>query len=388
MATMSHRSEPGLVSSVRFGNFVTLSCCSSCRSRSRSCSSCVGYVPAWGIGFDFRGTLWEPANALLDGESMYPEPMREAIVIGNPSVYPPPSILAVAPSRAPPGDAWPPGSGSAILGAGVFAAMWILGVRDWRCHVLARHVAGRDPRTLTSGTSRCSSCPRSRSPGDTGSTRASRASRSAQRSPRSSSSGRSSSGCCSRGAIALRLGGRSVGASSSSWRLGARRVRRASPTIRRCSTRCRTCTPSRASRSSTVAGALGRPFGVAVASLLARRRSRCLGLAAWLVAWRGRRSAGVRGRRRGVHRRLDDRLAELRRAALRPDRDHVAEARACLVLRLRDLACGGARPEADIRRALLPARRRARSWHGPGATAIRCPGTRWGSRGSCSSSVS
>lgn len=96
----------------------------------------LAYVPAWGIGFDFAGTLWKPANALLDGESMYPQPIREAMVIGNPSVYPPPTILLSLPLAFLPVTlaAW---VWFCILGASVFAAMWIIGVRDWRCHVLA-----------------------------------------------------------------------------------------------------------------------------------------------------------------------------------------------------------------------------------------------------------
>ena len=47
------------------------------------------YAPPWPIGFEFRGTLWEPARALLDGDSIYPEPMSRAVVVGNPAVYPP-----------------------------------------------------------------------------------------------------------------------------------------------------------------------------------------------------------------------------------------------------------------------------------------------------------
>jgi hypothetical protein len=96
----------------------------------------VGYLPAWGIGFDFVGTLWEPGRAFLHGESMYPEPVRASIVIGNPSVYPPPSILATLPLAVLPQavGAW---TWFVLLGIAVIAAMWLVGVRDWRCHVLA-----------------------------------------------------------------------------------------------------------------------------------------------------------------------------------------------------------------------------------------------------------
>src|SRR5262245_8052816 len=96
----------------------------------------VAYLGAWPIGFDFRGTLWGPARALLDGTPVYPEPTENAVAIGNPAVYPPVFILASLPLALLPVTVaswlW-----FGMLGACVFAALWILGVRDWRCHVLA-----------------------------------------------------------------------------------------------------------------------------------------------------------------------------------------------------------------------------------------------------------
>jgi hypothetical protein len=96
----------------------------------------VGYRASWPIGFDFRGTLWEPARALLDGAPIYPEPTRDAVVVGNPAVYPPVFILASVPLAVLPVSAaswlW-----FFVLGAGVLASMWTLGIRDWRCLVLA-----------------------------------------------------------------------------------------------------------------------------------------------------------------------------------------------------------------------------------------------------------
>jgi alpha-1,2-mannosyltransferase len=96
----------------------------------------VGYAASWPIGFDFRGTLWEPARAFLDGASIYPEPTREAVVVGNPTVYPPLFILLSVPlallSATAASWVW-----FSLLGVAVLASMWILGVRDWRCHVLA-----------------------------------------------------------------------------------------------------------------------------------------------------------------------------------------------------------------------------------------------------------
>ena len=96
----------------------------------------VGYADSWIIGFDFRGTLWEPARALLDGTPIYPVPEREAVAVGNPAVYPPVFILASVPLALLPAATaswlW-----FFVLAAGVLASMRILGVRDWRCLVLA-----------------------------------------------------------------------------------------------------------------------------------------------------------------------------------------------------------------------------------------------------------
>jgi hypothetical protein len=95
-----------------------------------------GYHASWPIGFDFRGTLWEPAHALLNGRAIYPAPTRDAVLVGNPTVYPPLFIILATPlALLPVGLAswvW-----SVVLGACVVAAMWLVGVRDWRCLVLA-----------------------------------------------------------------------------------------------------------------------------------------------------------------------------------------------------------------------------------------------------------
>jgi hypothetical protein len=96
----------------------------------------LGYLNSWPIGFDFRGTLWEPARALLDGTPIYPEPTRDAVVVGNPAVYPPVFILASVPlallNVTVASWIW-----FVVLGVGVFASMRVLGVVDWRCYVLA-----------------------------------------------------------------------------------------------------------------------------------------------------------------------------------------------------------------------------------------------------------
>ena len=96
----------------------------------------AGPASGWPIGFDFRGTLWDPARALLDGTSIYPAPSREAIVVGNPAVYPPFVVLLTLPlaflSAGAAALVW-----AVLLVSGVVGALWMLGVRDWRCVVLA-----------------------------------------------------------------------------------------------------------------------------------------------------------------------------------------------------------------------------------------------------------
>jgi hypothetical protein len=96
----------------------------------------AGIENRWDLGFDFRGTLWEPARSLLNGAPVYPEPARASIVVGNPAVYPPLFVLLVVPLTAVSSSvaAW---LWLVVLAAVVFLAMWLVGVRDWRCHVLA-----------------------------------------------------------------------------------------------------------------------------------------------------------------------------------------------------------------------------------------------------------
>lgn len=88
------------------------------------------------IGFDFRGTLWEPARAVLYGGDVYAEPTREGVQIGNPSVYPPLVILLSVPLAVLPfaTAAW---IWWALLALAMPVALWILGVRDWRCFAVA-----------------------------------------------------------------------------------------------------------------------------------------------------------------------------------------------------------------------------------------------------------
>ena len=94
----------------------------------------VWALAGWIVPGDL-GVFFGAGDAVLAGESPYPSgelaPPPAAYY-----VYPPPLALAVAPLAA-----LPPPQASAIwtvLGiAAVIAALLVLGVRDWRCHVLA-----------------------------------------------------------------------------------------------------------------------------------------------------------------------------------------------------------------------------------------------------------
>ena len=162
----------------------------------------AGYAASWPIGFDFRGTLWEPARALLDGLPIYPEPTRENVVVGNPTVYPPVFILASIPLALLPSRS-PRGSGSACSPLCVVAAMWIVGAARLALPRARGDLARRRPRPLLrEPDDRPRPARRARLALSRRGAR-SRGWRSASPSRRSSSSGRSSSGSCSRGGFAL-----------------------------------------------------------------------------------------------------------------------------------------------------------------------------------------
>ena len=97
MATMSHRdgSAAGLIGALRQLRDPLLLIAFPITFAVLSVA--LGYMNSWPVGFDFRGTLWEPARALLDGAAIYPEPTRDNIVLGNPAVYPPVFIVASVP---------------------------------------------------------------------------------------------------------------------------------------------------------------------------------------------------------------------------------------------------------------------------------------------------
>src|SRR5438067_10192917 len=84
---------------------------------------------------DFRGTLWDPAQLIRAGLSPYPgahNPMTGAV-----SVYPPPLILtAGVPLTLLP--YWvAAGLWTVVLVGCLVGALWLMGVRDWRCYLVA-----------------------------------------------------------------------------------------------------------------------------------------------------------------------------------------------------------------------------------------------------------
>ena len=88
------------------------------------------------LAFDFRGTIWEPGSAILHGRNPYPAADADALGHGNPAIYPPLAMVVLAPLGALP---WPLASAiwGAFLAGSVLAGLWLVGVRDWRCGVLA-----------------------------------------------------------------------------------------------------------------------------------------------------------------------------------------------------------------------------------------------------------
>ena len=87
------------------------------------------------LGFDFKGTIWQPGRDILAGVSPYPSPLVSEMNTGNPCVYPPLALLLTVPFAVLPFTlayaAWVAASVVAV-----FATLRILGVRDWRCYTL------------------------------------------------------------------------------------------------------------------------------------------------------------------------------------------------------------------------------------------------------------
>jgi hypothetical protein len=88
------------------------------------------------FGYDFKATIYEPGRAILHGHSPYPNPTVGSLV-GHPTfVYPPLLLWIDVPIALLPLHVaqvvW-----TIAVEAGIAGAMFLLGVRDWRCFGLA-----------------------------------------------------------------------------------------------------------------------------------------------------------------------------------------------------------------------------------------------------------
>jgi Glycosyltransferase family 87 len=85
--------------------------------------------------YDFH-TFWLAGRDYLHGRDPYPAAVRGSIVRGDWFVYPAPVAALFSPLGALP---YPVAAGvmSGLLVAATAGALWLVGVRDWRCYVLA-----------------------------------------------------------------------------------------------------------------------------------------------------------------------------------------------------------------------------------------------------------
>ena len=83
--------------------------------------------------FDFHGALWQAARDVIDGRNPYPPPTAAGVAPGDRFVYPPPVAILLIPLGALP-FALAAAIITVVLIAAVAAALWALGVRDWRCY--------------------------------------------------------------------------------------------------------------------------------------------------------------------------------------------------------------------------------------------------------------
>ena len=94
----------------------------------------TGVGEGW-LGFDFEGTLWDPAMAIREGLSPYPAPVAAEVEVGNPALYPPLLMFVAMPLTFLPWSLavtlW-----LAILAAGLVGALYALEVRDPRCYAV------------------------------------------------------------------------------------------------------------------------------------------------------------------------------------------------------------------------------------------------------------
>jgi Glycosyltransferase family 87 len=88
------------------------------------------------LGFDFKGTIWEPGRQILAEHSPYPRALASEMNTGNPSVYPPLALWLTLPlALLPFGLAY--AVWAVIVAGAIVATLRLLDVRDWRCYTLA-----------------------------------------------------------------------------------------------------------------------------------------------------------------------------------------------------------------------------------------------------------
>lgn len=85
--------------------------------------------------YDFH-TFWVAGRDYLHGRDPYPAAIRGSIGRGDWFVYPAPVAALVAPLGALPYSVAAAVMASVLI-AGAVGALWLIGVRDWRCYVLA-----------------------------------------------------------------------------------------------------------------------------------------------------------------------------------------------------------------------------------------------------------
>ena len=88
------------------------------------------------IGFDFRGTMWDPAMAIRDGRTPFPNPLVADVDVGNPALYPPLLPILAIPITA---LSWSTGLilWTSLLVCALGLTLYVLNVRDPRCYALA-----------------------------------------------------------------------------------------------------------------------------------------------------------------------------------------------------------------------------------------------------------
>jgi hypothetical protein len=100
------------------------------------CSALQVYVVVHHFGgADFQGTLWAPGHNIRHGLSPYPSAFGS--MAGSPSVYLPPLIILIG----VPFSLLPFAIGAVMFGVVLLAcsavALWLVGLRDWRCYATA-----------------------------------------------------------------------------------------------------------------------------------------------------------------------------------------------------------------------------------------------------------